>query len=113
MESLLQSLVGLGIFLTALAGLEYMSVEGIKRFMQTLQKSFANVSWLTRPLALLTPQGNKTFFLALIVAFVYVAGFDIDVFGDFSEFEGVNPTVLNLMQSALVAYGGHLINKRE
>lgn len=113
METLLQSLVGLGLFLVGLAGLEYVSVEGIKKFMQTLQASFESVSWLTRPLALLTPQGNKTFFLALIVAFVYVAGFDINVFGDFSEFEGVNPTILNLMQSALVAYGGHLVNKRE
>lgn len=113
MESLLQSLVGLAVFLGALAGLEYISVESIKRFMQTLQDAFRKISWLQRPLELLTPQGNKTFFLALIVAFVYVAGFDINVFGDFSEFDGVNSTVLNLMQSALVAYGGHLVNKRE
>ncbi len=113
MESLLQSLVGLGLFLGALAGLDFISVEGIKKFMQMLQGTFRKISWLQRPLTLLTPKGNKTFFLALIMAFIYVAGFDINVFGDFSEFEGVNPVVLDLMQSALVAYGGHLVNKRE
>ncbi len=113
MESLLQSLVGVALFLGALAGLDYISVEGIKKFMQTLQQTFSKISWLHRPLQVLTPRGNKTFFLAIIMAFLFVAGFDLNVFGDFSEFEDVNPVLLDLMQTALVTYGGHLVNKRE
>lgn len=109
---LLEVLIGLAVFLVTLAGLDFISVEGIKKFMQMLQKTFDNVSWLKRPLELLTPSGDKTFFLALIMAFVYVAGFDLDVFGDFSAFDSVNPVLLDLMQTALITYGGHLVNKQ-
>lgn len=94
-------------------GLNLVSVEGIKRFMEMLQKTFGSISWLQRPLELMTPSGSKTFFLSIIVAFLFVSGFDLDFLGDFSAFDDVNSTVLSLMKTTLVSYGSNLVYNKQ
>lgn len=113
MTALLFQLVSLALFLSALIGLNFVSTESIKKLMQMLQKTFASIPWLKRPMELLTPKGNKTFFLAIIMAFLFVAGYDLNVFGDFSDFDNVNPVLLDLMHMALVSYGSNLVNDRQ
>lgn len=111
--SLLAPLVSVALFLVAAIGLNLVTVDGIKNSMRMLQKTLESVTWLKRPLEILTPGGDKTFFLSIIMAFLFVAGFDLDFLGDFSIFDNVNATVLTLMKTTLVSFGSNLVHNKQ
>lgn len=53
-------------------------------------------------------QGKATWVVAALVAVGYVLGFDIEMLGDFSAFEGLDVNALQVINAALLAIGANL-----
>ncbi len=53
-------------------------------------------------------QGKATWLVAALVAVGYVLGFNIEMLGDFSAFEGLDVQALQVINAALLAMGANL-----
>lgn len=98
MEILLERLIAIAFILGGVAGVNFTSVESIKNLVAWLEARIApSVS------KYISLGGFRTFVVSVLVAFFLIAGLDINVFGDFSDFAGVDPMVMDLVQTAIVA----------
>ncbi len=99
----IDQLLSLFFFLATAVGLNYGSVEGIKQIMRWIESGVAEIPWLTKILGYLSLSGRKTFIFSLVMAFGIIAGFDINLFADYTAFEGVDPLYAQLAQSVLMS----------
>lgn len=100
---IIEQLLALFFFLATAVGLNYGSVEGIKQIMRWIESGVEEIPWLAKILGYLSLSGRKTFIFSLVMAFGIVAGFDINLFADYSQFQGVDPLYGQLAQSVLMS----------
>lgn len=106
MESLapiIDQLLAVFFFLATAVGLNYGSVEGIKQLIRWIESGVEEIPWLAKILGYLSLSGRKTFIFSLVMAFGIIAGFDINLFANYSQFEGIDPLYAQLAQSALTS----------
>jgi len=107
---IVSQLVALAIFLGAAIGLNFASVDGVKYLVSLLSDAVSSVSWLQKPLGYISLKGKKTFIFSIVVAAIYIMGFDVDFLGDFSAFDGIDPMYAKLAQAAIVTLGSNFVN---
>lgn len=100
---IIDQLLAVFFFLATAVGLNYGSVEGIKQLIRWIESGVEEIPWLARVLGYLSLSGRKTFIFSLVMAFGIIAGFDINLFANYSQFEGIDPLYAQLAQSALTS----------
>lgn len=98
---ILEYLLAAFFFLAGVAGLNVVSVEGVKGLIQWMERLVDSNSFLGKLFAKLSPSGRKTFFLSMITAFFLIAGLDMSVLDDLSQFGDVDITYIRLVEGIM------------
>lgn len=99
---IIEFLLSAFFFIAGAAGLNLVSVEGVKTLLQWMADIVEGIPFLNTIFSKLTLSGRKTFFFSMVLAFFLIAGLDTSVLSDLSQFADVDPTAVNLVEGILV-----------